>query len=457
MTTPLRRGLRAPGHQRGVALVLVLVLLLGLSGLVGVYLTVSRLEPQISRNLAAAVQARYLAEAGIERGFNVLITTAEAGGGWSGLLAGATTARPWVPIAGLTNTALGAGTAGTFSVTIRNDNGAADTLLTGLGTTSRPPMDNSPSVDANGMVIMRSAGTFRGLTKTIEVVVRRAEVPQFAGAISIPGLALDTALDASTLDIDGRDYGCSAAAGACDLTSNWTVTAQPLKYGVAVRPGAEASVESALATPSQRDAVKGRSRSAATGPYATGHDTVAGDDGLTTARMDDFVSAVATNPATTVLQSTPACPVVVTGGATGATNAPTVSNGCGPTSAAYLGSRQDPRVVFVRGDVTLDQGLRGAGLLVVQDGQLTSSGDLEWDGLVVVAGRATALIMAGRGRTTIRGGAIASESSASGTAGAAEVSIRAAGGSVSIRASKQNVEMVQAMRALHSITNWREL
>ena len=457
MTTPLRRDLFGAGHQRGVALVLVLVLLLGLSGLVAAYLTVSRLEPQISRNLAAASRARYLAEAGIERGFNVLISTAEAGGGWSGLLAGATTAHPWVPIAGLTNTPLGAGTAGTFSVTIRNDNGAADIPLTGLSATTRPTMDTSPSVDANGTVIMRSAGTFRGLSRTIEVVVRRAEVPPFSGAINIPGLALDTVLDAATLDIDGRDYGCPGGGGSCDAASNWTVTANPLKYGVTVRPGAEGSVESALVTPAQRDAVKGRSRTAPNGPYATGHDAVAGDDVLTTARMDDFVSAVAANPATTVLQSTQACPVAVTGGASGSTNAPTVSNGCGPTTSAYLGSRHDPRVVFVRGDVTLDQGLRGAGLLVVQDGQLTSLGDLEWDGLVIVAGRSTALIVTGRGRTIIRGGAIASESSPPGTAGASDFAIRADGGSVSIRASKQNVEMVQAMRALHSITNWREL
>jgi hypothetical protein len=158
-----------------------------------------------------------------------------------------------------------------------------------------------------------------------------------------------------------------------------------------------------------------------------------------------------------VLHSTPACPIVITGAASGATNAPRLGNGCGLTTSAYLGSRQDPRLVFVRGDVTLDQGLRGAGLLVVQDGQLTSSGDLEWDGLVLVAGRSTALTVTGRGRTIIRGGAIAAASSPQGTTGGSDFAIRAAGGSVSIRASQQNVEMVQAMRSLHSITNWREL
>jgi Tfp pilus assembly protein PilX len=457
VTSPLRQGPRRRCHQRGVALILVLVLLLGLGGLVAAYLAVSRLEPQISRNLAAASRARYLAEAGIERGFNVLIATAEAGGGWSALLGGATTARPWVAIAGLTNIALGGGTAGTFSVTIRNDNGVTDSPLTGLSATTRPAMDTSPSVDVNGTLIMRSAGTFSGLTRTIEVVIRRAEVPPFAGAVNIPGLALETVLEAATLDIDGRDYACAGGVDGCTVASDWTLTANPLKYGITVRPGAEGSVESALATPAQSEAVKGRNRTAASGPYTSGRDTVAGDDVLTTARMDDFVTAAATNPTTTVLQSTPACPIVVTGGTVGTTNAASISNGCGLTTSADLGSRQDPRLVFVRGDLALDQGLRGAGVLVVQDGQLTNYGDLEWDGLVVVAGRSTAMTLAGRGRTIIRGAAIASESSPQGAAGASEFAIRAAAGTVSIRASKQNIDMVQAMRALHSITNWREI
>ena len=133
----LRR--HVPSTQRGVALVLTLVLLLGLSGFVAAYLAISTLEPQISRNLADGSNARNLAEAGIERGFNVLAATVEAGRGWSDLLAGATAAHPWVALAGLANTPIGgATTRGTVSVTIRNYNGAADTASTGLSATTRP-------------------------------------------------------------------------------------------------------------------------------------------------------------------------------------------------------------------------------------------------------------------------------------------------------------------------------
>ena len=89
MTTELRRRPPTLRNQRGIALILVVMALLCLTGLLVAYLSVSALEPQISRNLADASRARYLAEAGIERGFNVLVSTADASDNWSGLLSGA--------------------------------------------------------------------------------------------------------------------------------------------------------------------------------------------------------------------------------------------------------------------------------------------------------------------------------------------------------------------------------
>ena len=451
-----RRRVRASYDERGVALVLTLLVLLVLGGLLAAYLAVSTLEPQISRNLADASRARHLAEAGIERGFNVLVASADASGGWSDLLAGATTVRPWVALAGLTNTAIGVAGAGTFSVSLRNDNGAADTPLTGLSATTRPAMDTSPTVDDNKTVIVRSIGTFNGVTKTIEVVVQRAALPALAGAINIPGPSPITVVDAATLDIDGRDYRCSGGT-SCDAPSSWTVTSNTPKYGIAVRPGAQGPIESALTSPAAQDAIKGRNRADPAGSYTTGRDAIAADSSLTAARMDEFVGVVARNPATTVLQSTPACRLVVTGGASATTNAPTLGNGCGMSATVNLGSRQEPRLVFVRGPLMLDGGLKGAGILVVQDGDLTTSGDLEWDGLVIVAGRATAMTFTGAGRTAIRGAAVASESSPEGARGAVEFTTGGAPGRLSIRSSAQNVAMAQGMRALSSITNWREI
>lgn len=175
--TPTRRGLLMRG-ERGMALVLTLLMLLSLSGLLAAYLAVSSVEPQISRNLADASRARYLAEAGIERGYNVLVATGDAAGRWSELLAGATVTQPWVAVAGLTNIAIGPQpNGGVFSVTIRNDNGPTDTRLTGLSAISTPSMDTSPTTDDNRTVIIRSTGTFNGVATTIEAVVQRASLP----------------------------------------------------------------------------------------------------------------------------------------------------------------------------------------------------------------------------------------------------------------------------------------
>src|SRR5438067_1695233 len=233
--------------ERGAALVVTLVALLVMGGLLATYLAVSALEPQISRNLADASRARHLAEAGVERGFNLLTGIADAAGGWSSLLAGATSARPWVPVAGLTNVPLvGTANAGTFTVSVRNDNGAADTPITGLSAITRPRMDTSPTADDNATVIMRSTGTFNRVSKTVEVVVQRATLPPTAGALSLPATVLHAAVAAAALDIDGRDYGCPGGGPTCDAEASWTVTSNPLQHGGEGARDAQAAIGWAL-------------------------------------------------------------------------------------------------------------------------------------------------------------------------------------------------------------------
>src|SRR4030081_1873244 len=99
-------------NERGVVLMLAVMALLCLTGLVLAYLSASAVEPQISRNLRGASRVPYLAEAGIERCFNVLVNNAD----WSALLAGATAGAPWVTVAGLTGTTISSATnGGTFT------------------------------------------------------------------------------------------------------------------------------------------------------------------------------------------------------------------------------------------------------------------------------------------------------------------------------------------------------
>jgi Tfp pilus assembly protein PilX len=452
-------------NERGVVLMLAVMALLCLTGLVLAYLSASALEPQISRNLGDASRSRYLAEAGIERGFNVLVNNAD----WSALLAGATAGAPWVTVAGLTGTTISSATnGGTFTVTVRNDNGAADTPVTGLTATTVPVMDSSPTAENNGVLLMRSAGTFNGMTKTIEVVVRRTALPPFPAAVNIPGRQSDTSINSTAIDFDGRDYGCSSN---CDTASNWTSTSNPMKYGVATQPGTQTNIgvvyetntENAFNSSAKQNAVKGKSQT--NGAYTTGMNTVASDNSLNPGVMDNFINLVASNPGTTVLQSTIACPMVFTGSTSGSSNTPTLTNGCGVNSTVNLGSRQDPKLVFFRGELdptsnftglSLNNNIKGAGILVIQDGDMKNFGNLEWDGLVIVTGSYTSLALMNGSTTTIRGAAVAYESQPGEAAGYFDFYI----GNVtnaSIHSSKQNVDMVQLMRSLHSITNWREI
>lgn len=147
MTRPVRRL----GDERGVALILGLVVLMMLSALAFAFLAVSALEPRISRNLHDASRARWLAEAGIELGYGLLAATAVGDGAWWALLAAATAEAPWVDLPSLDRAVLPGLTPaeGTCTVSIRNDSRTADG------------------------VIVRSAGTVNNTTRTIEVAVRR--------------------------------------------------------------------------------------------------------------------------------------------------------------------------------------------------------------------------------------------------------------------------------------------
>ncbi len=140
-------SLQRLGDERGIALILALMVLLTLSGLALALLASSALEPRISRNLHDASRARWLAEAGIELGYGLLAAAGD--GTWNALLA--TADASWVVLPSLDGAALPGLTPaeGTYAVSIRNDRQATDSMT------------------------VRSAGTFTTTTRTIEVVVRR--------------------------------------------------------------------------------------------------------------------------------------------------------------------------------------------------------------------------------------------------------------------------------------------
>ena len=470
------------GNEQGVALVLALMMLLALTGLVLGFLSVSALEPQISKNVADTARARYLAETGIELGFNILTTTGSQT--FDPIVTTApsscsTSCNPWVAmitsgtLSGVTSggATAEANFAGTYNVVVRNDFLASDQKLSGLTTN-----DAAPNSDTNGVVIMRSTGTFNGATKTIEVVVKRGQLPPFPGAVNLPGLQTDTFINTGTFDIDGRDYGC---ASNCDTASNWALTgasaAHPNKYGIAshsgtqsnISTGYETNIENAVSSDSSKLAdIKGRQQGSGVTSYTTGLNTIAPDDSLSPTNLAAYLQAVANYSGTTVLQSTQACPMQLTGSTSSPTSSVTVSNGCGVNDTLDLGSRTNPKLVYFRGDtdptsqftgLQLNNQIKGAGILIIEDGDLKNLGNFTWDGVVIVTGGYVGAGFMSGSTTTIRGALVANETQSGEANGYFEFYLHGSANGFTVHNSKQNIDMVSLARGNHTITNWREL
>jgi Tfp pilus assembly protein PilX len=465
---------RPLGNEHGVALILSLMTLLVLTGLLMAFLASSALEPQISRNLADSARARYLAETGIEVGFNLLVNTSDALQSFTPALAGATGTGPWVTLINsgtLANVTTGGAAAettfaGTYTVSVRNDSQAGDPTLTGQSNAGE-----TLTTDTNKIVIMRAVGAFNGATKTIEVVVKRQPLPPFPGAVNMPGLQSDTFINKTTFTIDGRDYSCSSN---CDAQASWGLSGGTAKYGVSTNVGIqtnisktyEANVESAVSGSSSKLASITGKNQAASGT-TTGVNTIAADASLNPTVLQQYLEAVKSFPGTTILQSTQACPMQLTGSAS-PTSTPTLTNGCtgpaGVNQTLNLGSRSDPRLVYFRGDtdpsslftgLSLNSGIKGAGILVIEDGDLKNFGNFTWDGVVIVTGHYVGAGFMSGSNTTVHGALVSSELEGNEASGY-EFYLDANASGFIVEASKQMIDLVQLTRGTHTLTNWRE-
>ena len=213
--------------------------------------------------------------------------------------------------------------------------------------------------------------------------------------------------------------------------------------------------------------IKGKSET--DGQPTTGFNTIQADAGLNPTVMQQYIDAVANFPGTTILQSTQACPMQLTGSGT-PTSTPTLTNGCSGASGVNepldLGTRDNPKLVYFRGDtdpssqftgLTLNSGIKGAGILIVEDGDLKNLGNFQWDGVVIVTGNYVGSGFMSGSDTTIRGAFVANEKVAGEASGFFEFYLHGSASAFSVRNSQQNLDMVQVMRGNHALTNWREL
>jgi Tfp pilus assembly protein PilV len=487
--------------QRGVALPLALIALLILTMLVLTVLNLGAVEPTISRNLSDTARARHLAEAGIEWAFDCMadqdlstflagpdniqnnaddqLATSVAGQNIAARMDNTFCPNSPAPgaLPGLTVAT------GTFAVTIRNDSigagggYAGDQVLTGLAVDG-----GGKFVDTNGIVIVTATGTYGTATRQITAVVSRNTLI-INGAANLPGMQADTFMNGVVANqtIDGRDWV------RADSNAGGPSGVGPLRFGITTQPGTQANLgisyearaESAFDTVAKQNTVQGKDQSS--GVLTSGLTTIAPDNSLTPTTMLNFLNKLAANPATTVIQSSLACPLVLTG-AVATANAPTLStagSGCPGNppigQTINLGSSADPKLVYFRGELdtssnftglNLNGTIKGAGILVVEDGDmavntsgagLTIGGrsvDFYWDGIVIITGRYVGTGFRATSNTEIRGAFISNEAIWNEANGYYEFLNQS--NSLAIRNSTQNINM--ALRAAYNqrIISWRE-
>lgn len=428
------------GSEQGVALVLALIVLLILTALVMAYLSLSAFEPQISRNLADATGARYVAEAGIEFGFDFLANASN----WTTLLAGATAANPWVGLPGANNTPLPGLTnaSGIFTVSIRNDFQPGDNQITGV------TPEAAPDTDTNRRLIMRSVATLGNATRTLSVVVRRSQLPPFPAGLAFPGQEADTNFSGAAFTITGNDTRLDGTAGAGASVLGISVSS----VLPAPNPGInESKVENTLSA-SQRPRVTGKRENPALA--GTGTNTIDVNPDLTPAMVSDFIQAVK-SAADIVLDSTPANPLSFQN--IGSTCAADIN------SQTCWGTRQNPKIVYIRGTppdpTSMFQALgvsgnsTGTGILIVDDGDFRITGNFRWEGPIIVTGQYVGLGFLGGGFQEVLGAVIVNETATDEAPGFREGVIT---GNAKIRYSTEALSLIQNSRKLVTMQSWRE-
>lgn len=392
--------------ERGVALVMALAILLTLTGLVLAFLSASGFEPQISRNHTDSARVRFVADAGIEYAYNELVTLVASGNPnpWDAALAGATCTTG--AVLGAANTTLPGLTAanGTFTVRIRNDCRANDNKFTGVAVEAA----GNATTDTNNKVIVTSTAILGNTTRTITVVVSKANMPPITGALSFPGLQSDVDFNGSAFDIDGRDHLMTDVANSPTGTANAVL-------GISTATAAEElTIETAVANNQDND-VRGKDQNSATNPPATtaGADTIAVDLSQTPQTISDFVNAVK-GYADINIVSTPSSQYSINSiGDTCSTNV---------NSPTCWGTASKPKIVYIRGDLpdlnaqinslTVSGTSEGTGILIVENGNANITGNFRWNGPIIITGNNVGIRYQGGGNQSVYGTTIVNEQNA---------------------------------------------
>jgi hypothetical protein len=361
-------------------------------------------------------------------------------------------------------------------------------------------------------VIVTATGTYNGVNRQIQAAMRRLPLPPFPAAFSMPGAQVDVGLSNSNTKIDGRDYVYQCVSKCTDpdpkkQTWDYVLNSDQskMKFGFAVQPGNQQNLSPATTYEANAEAglgknisnVRGKSQWGGAGDV-NGKDTVAPDsslgglitrpsrDGLDTETtpkaLDDFLTNLQKFSSTTVLQSSLSCsqPDSVSGkpvgiwmkGNSSDASKPTLS-GC-VNQTVDLGDRNNPKLVYFRGDrdptsgfvgvLTDGQPIKGAGILIVEDGDFRIRSQFDWDGIVIVTGRYVTMWWENASKGSVNGAAVSNETmwneagNSMGVKGSGTLydALFDGANSIDLRYSQQMLNIVQRA-LLFRMTTWREI
>lgn len=433
-------------NQRGVALPLVLIVLVLLTGFLIVFLSLGSTESLIGRSLNEVTMARYVAEAGMEWAYDVLVTPSIVAqsctfSSWNAALVGCdgnqNTADDGQLAVAMSLPGLTAAF-GTFSVTVRNDSQTGDDQITGVTVDTGGAFN-----DTNNRVIVTAVGTVGTATRTIRAVLR-FDFPPVVAALALPGVYAETTFNGSSFTVNGNDTNLDGTAGSGSAL-----------WGIALAAGAtanETDVQGSL-TATQKPRVLGKKQDPAL-PEAYGDNTIAPEPTLTSAAVTDFVNKVKAR-ADVSLTSTLASHPDYTGiGSTCADNW---------SSTTCWGTQAKPKVVYIKGDldptsdftaVEVKGTSSGAGILIIEDGDIKMKQNFRWDGIIIATGRYVGVkFEPGGGEQQLVYGAVISNETASGW-GWNEAIVS---GNAIFGYSSQGIGVARGARRAFTLTSWQEM
>ena len=405
--------------ERGVALPMALLVLVTLTALMLAMLSMSAFEPLISQNLVDTVNARALADTGLDFAYHTLLNTPN----WNTVLAGATNATcvdgaSGIALGNANSPVPGLGTEwGTFTLRVRNDCQPSDFRMTGVAVETAANSAN----DTNFRVIVESTGSKNNASRTMMMVLQRVHVPTIDSALAFPGVQADVNFSGSTFTIDGRDTRLTDTIGGATPP---TGTSPPV-FAITTAGNAQgqtnaSGIQTQLANNQQND-VWGRNPQGTSPAIVTGDPSVTADlsslpnrppnaPPLTSQTVTDFVNAVKSMADLTYGADNTHSVQLQDIGSTCSTNF---------SNTSCWGTDTKPKIVYVKGTLAnasdefksldISGHSSGTGILIVENGHLEITGDFLWHGPIIVTGNNVGIWYKGGGNKAIYGSVIVNE------------------------------------------------